>query len=525
MSGPSPALAALLSFLFPGLGQVYAGAVRRGLLWAIPMVLFIVGVLWVLAGGAMGLLGLVANAQTRNPLLVLNLAFFFYHLAAMFDAYQVARQERMIVGGLPSRGAPVALAALVAVTVLFHGVPQAVGIWGGAILDEVAPGRTGVIPSYSPIVDPTATPGGSPTPSVTPSPTAPPTGTPRSSPTPTTPGGSPLPTPIACTPGNYGSWPMAQDGRVNILLVGSDSRSESGVGSASLRTDSMMLLSVDIATCKSALFSFPRNMQQPSAGSRYPSWFRIQLENGDNYGGFLFGLWRDAASSPGRYPGSAGVGPECQQMFDCERGWRALTGAIQNMAGVQVDAIVAVNLKGFVDVVNNLPQGGIWLDVPQRLRDDDYFNSRQERMKIDFRPGCQFMDGEEALAYARSRHQDSDYQRGRRQQLVLQQVRRQMDPLALLPHVPALLNVAQQNIFMTIDDTDIANLAQVAASVDADRMYRYDFAPNRLARLGNSMAAMRAKVRDIFNEPEPTPAPRPTNRPATCPAPGQTPNP
>jgi LCP family protein required for cell wall assembly len=307
---------------------------------------------------------------------------------------------------------------------------------------------------------------------------------------------------------------MAHDGRVNLLLVGSDSRSDEGVGEASLRTDSMMLLSIDIATCKSALFSFPRNLKESGGDSRYPTWFRIPLENGQNYPGFLFGLWRDAATSPAAYPGSEGIGAECQHQFDCVRGWRALTGAIQNMAGVQVDGVVAVNLKGFVDVVDNLPGGGIWIDVPSPLRDDNYFNSKQQKMRVNFQRGCQFMNGEEALAYARSRHQDSDYQRARRQQYVLQQVRKQLDPLALLPHIPALLQVAQANLFMTISDDDIPFLAQVGARVDADRMYRYDFAPARLTRLG-SMQGLRDKVNSIFDEPEPKPTTRPNQEP--CP--------
>jgi LCP family protein required for cell wall assembly len=302
---------------------------------------------------------------------------------------------------------------------------------------------------------------------------------------------------------------MASDGRLNLLLVGSDSRSDDGVSAASLRTDSMMLLTVDIASCKAALFSFPRNMtSNPGAESRYPDWLRIPLENGEDYDGYLFGLWREAAANPGRFPGSEGIGQECQQMFDCVRGWRALTGAIQNMSGTPIDAVVAVNLKGFVDVVNNLPGGGVWIDIPSPLYDEQYHNSRQEPMLVDFKPGCQFLDGEETLAYARSRHQDSDYQRSRRQQYVLQQIRKQLDPVGLLPHIPGLLQAARENLFMSISDEDIPYLAQVASRVDADRLYRYDFAPNKTNVLG-SMQGMRDKVQNIFDEPEPEPETRP----------------
>jgi LCP family protein required for cell wall assembly len=515
MSNPSPALAAFLSFIFPGAGQLYAGEPRRAVVWALPMLLFIVAVLWLIFGGQRAITDL-ATAPKLLGILVLNVAFFLYHVAAMIDAYQLAGRNRFSGYRRSGSFAPIALASLVALTMILHGLPAAA--WGVPLYNFVAAqqGRPDVLPSFNP----RPTPSPSPIPSgATPSPSGQASPTGSGNPTPSGSGPLPSSSPRACAPIDLSGWAMAEDGRVNLLMVGSDSRSDDGVSAASIRTDSMLLLSIDIASCKAAMFSFPRNMQEPKPGSdsRYPTWFRIPLETGGTYPGFLFGLWRDAASTgsnPALYPGSEGVGAECQAQFDCERGWRALTAAIQNMAGVKVDAVVSVNLKGFVDVVNNLPGGGLWIDVPTRLVDTEYFNSQQVKMNIDIEPGCQFMDGELALAYARSRHQDSDYQRARRQQYVIQQVRRQLDPLALLPNIPALLGVAQANLFMTIDDTDIPFLAQVASRIDADRMYRYDFAPARLTRL-ESMQGMADKVNNIFSEPEPNPTTRPDQEP--CP--------
>src|SRR5512132_2907102 len=106
-ANPSPALAALLSFLFPGLGQFYAGDLRKAVLWALPMLLFILGIIWLLLGGTIGMIALITNPQTRVALLVLNVAFFLYHVAAMVDAYSMAKVERYrSFGG--SRGAPIA---------------------------------------------------------------------------------------------------------------------------------------------------------------------------------------------------------------------------------------------------------------------------------------------------------------------------------------------------------------------------------------------------------------------------------
>jgi LCP family protein required for cell wall assembly len=515
-SAPSPALAAVLSFIFPGLGQVYAGEVRRGLLWAIPMALFVVAVIWVLLGGQVALLRLIATEQSRLALLVLNVAFFAYHLAAMFDAYTVAKRERQLMGGGTSGAAPVVLTALVVLTLLFHGVPEAVGIWGSDALSKLLPEHTNVIPSFSLSPFP-ETP--SPTVSTTPSPTQSPSG--PVSPTPSGSGtASPTPTePARNCPQLDPGWAMAADGRVNLLLVGSDSRAEEGtLGGKSLRTDTMILLSIDTATCKAAMFGFPRNMTNvpldPEAAGAYP---------GGRFPDLLNALWRRAAERPESFPGSEGIsGPDCARSFDCIRGWRGLTGAIQQMAGAQIDGIISVNLHGFVALVDAV--GGVWLDIPQRVQEDRYTTQDGRVISIDIAKGCGFFDGELALAYARSREQDSDYQRMRRQQYVIAQVRRQFDPLALLPRAPELLGAAQANLFTTIADSDLPNLAQLASAVDADRIYQIRFVKQRFNTEAD-IREMRRRFRDIFGEPEPKPTPTPSGRPASCPAPGQTPRP
>lgn len=546
-NNPSPAVAALLSFLFPGLGQVYAGDVRKGIVWALPMLLFIIAVLWIVLGGLSTMIGLVATHQSRVALLVLNVAFFLYHLAAMLDAYEIARRERIRSFGA-SRGAPIALAALVALTMVLHGVPEVIGIdIDNSVGEVIGPRPTDAIPpppsfDVEPSVEPTITP----TPTVAPSPS------PDGSGSPTPPGsGEPTtePTRTPLPPIDLGAWPPAADGRLNLLIVGTDSRSETGVDDNSLRTDSMILLSVDIQSGKAAMFSFPRNMCTPSidgscgpagSDSRYPDWLRIPLPpesagafpNGI-YPGMLNSLWRRAAEQPDRFPGSEGVGAQCAQDFECSRGWRALTGTIQQISGQAIDGVIAVNLKGFVALIENLPEqcpsadaraaltdarcyGGVWLDIPSPLHDDVYHTSQQQRIVVDIEKGCQFFDGEMALAYSRSRHESSDYDRARRQQYVLTQIRKQLDPIALLPHIPALLDVAAENLFMTIGEEDIANLAQVANRVDADRIYRVDFAPNRVAAL-NSMKGIRDKVANIFSEPEPRPEPEPDDPGERCP--------
>jgi anionic cell wall polymer biosynthesis LytR-Cps2A-Psr (LCP) family protein len=547
-SNPSPAIAAILSFIFPGVGQIYAGQVRKGIIWAIPMLLFVVGVIVILAGGQTAMLGLISSPEKRLALLTMNMAFFLYHLAAMFDAYSVAQGDRYRRYGTTGI-APIVLAAVVSLTIVLHGLPEVYGIQAHNALTAIFDGGDdgpGTIPSFDPGKTlPPVTPGPqTPTPPATPSPTptqAPSSGTPGPS---GSPGITPVPDRTPPPPVDLASWPgWAQDGRLNLLVVGTDSRSDTGVDDNSLRTDTMLLLSIDIQAGKAAMFSFPRNMCTPSiAGScgppgtesRYPDWLRIPLADesaglypNDTFPDFLNALWRRAAERPDFNEGSPGVGQECAQDFTCTRAWRALAGTIQVMAGQGVDGIAAVNLKGFVSLVDNLPAqcpdndvrvaltkadcyGGVWIDVPDPVHDEIYHTSQQEQIEIDIERGCQYFDAEMALAYSRSRHETSDYDRARRQQYVLTQIRKQLDPIGLLPHIPDLLRVAQENLFLgQISDTDIPYLAEAASRIDADRIYRYDFAPNKVAAL-ESMQGIRDKISNIFSEPEPDPEPPPS---------------
>jgi anionic cell wall polymer biosynthesis LytR-Cps2A-Psr (LCP) family protein/TM2 domain-containing membrane protein YozV len=558
-SNPSPAIAALLSFLFPGAGQIYARDVAKGIIWAIPMVLFILGVIWLVLGGMNAAFSLI-QANQRIALLVLNVAFFFYHVAAMVDAYDIAQRERARGYGYRS-GAPLVLAILVSLAIILHGVPGVLGVQvHNSLLAVARPGgQGGAIPSFvvrtpGPATPtPIATPG---LPTTTPPPAASQTPGPSGSAGPSTPQPSRTPLPPLNPP--LAQWPeWARDGRLNILVAGTDSRSETGVDDSSLRTDTMILLSVDIEAGKSAMFSFPRNMCTATDGScgvdsRYPEWLELPLApeaaqspggqarfpNG-TYGGlgagydYLNSLWRYAAQNPDIFPGSEGIGSECQQQFDCLRGWRALTGTIQEMTGQAIDGVVSVNLNGFVDLVEHLSAqcppsdvrvtlpgnnaecyGGLWIDVPQSVHEDVYRTSTGQQIELDIQVGCQFFDSEMALAYARTRYETSDYDRARRQQYVLQQVRKQLDPLALLPQIPSLLQVAQQNLFMTFGDEDLQYLALAASRIDADRIYRIAHAPGHVNQLG-SMQDMRDEATNIFSQPEPEPETRPNQTP--CP--------
>ncbi|TMU84094.1 LytR family transcriptional regulator [Bacillus sp. BHET2] len=95
-------------------------------------------------------------------------------------------------------------------------------------------------------------------------------------------------------------------------------------------------------------------------------------------------------------------------------GPKASIEAVETMFNIPVDYYVKMNFNAFIDVVDAL--NGINVEVPYELYEQ---NSKDKANAIHLLPGEQNLDGEEALALARTRKQDNDIERGKRQQEIL----------------------------------------------------------------------------------------------------------
>jgi len=474
----APAIAALLSGILPGLGQAWLGARRRGLLISLPLVTAAAALLGAIVLDPVATLDVVVKPGAIVVILAVLVFVAAYHVTAVTDAFRLG--ARRVASADPDRRAPSplrspGLALVLVAVVAAYGTVEFIGIraYQAASTIFVDPGTGFEIPEASFTVRPTPT-------------GAPPTG-PATEPPPPTP--TPVPVP---------SW--AQDGRLNLLLIGSDA----GPGRWLARTDTMVVLSVEVASGRAALFGIPRNLinvplPPESAGAfvngRYP-----QLLNS---------LYVYAVGHPKQFPGGE------------DAGFRAVTGAIQELVGQPLDGAIVVNLNGFVDLVDAV--GGLWIDIPSGLYDPHYPKpDGTGYIAISFRSGCQHLDGVRALEYARSRHQDSDYGRMKRQQRVLVALASQLDPIALLPQVPKLLDIAQDNLWTTIDQNDIANLAVLAARVDATDIQAISIAPPTYPEYLRTADIKRIQdlVATIFDAPTASPTPAPATTPKPCPRPG-----
>ena len=83
--------------------------------------------------------------------------------------------------------------------------------------------------------------------------------------------------------------------------------------------------------------------------------------------------------------------------------------SVEATLNVPVDYYVRINMEAFVDAVNEL--GGIYYKVPYDINEPN----TDDTGKIKVKKGYQKLNGDQALALARTRHQDSDLKRGQRQ--------------------------------------------------------------------------------------------------------------
>lgn len=101
-------------------------------------------------------------------------------------------------------------------------------------------------------------------------------------------------------------------------------------------------------------------------------------------------------------------------------GPKATIETVESFLNVPVDYFIRLNFDAFIEVVDAL--GGIRFNVPFEMHELD---SEDNKQAIHLLPGYQNLNGEEALAVARTRRYDSDIDRGKRQQEIIKTIVKQ----------------------------------------------------------------------------------------------------
>jgi polyisoprenyl-teichoic acid--peptidoglycan teichoic acid transferase len=244
--------------------------------------------------------------------------------------------------------------------------------------------------------------------------------------------------------------PFGAKRRVNVLLLGGDG----GVGREGVRTDTVIVASVDTRTGDTTLISLPRNLENlpfppgsPLAAA-YPDGFEAGAEDES----LLNAVYRNG---PAAHPGILGPTDDPGADF--------LKLGVGQATGLHIDYFVLVNLEGFSRLVDAL--GGITVNV-------NYYVPIGGEPTIGILPDAyiapgpnQHMDGGRALDFARGRFGLTDYLRMARQRCAIKAIVEAADPVTLLRQYQKLAATTKDMVSTDIPRSALDDFVSLAFRV------------------------------------------------------------
>jgi len=261
----------------------------------------------------------------------------------------------------------------------------------------------------------------------------PPTATPT--PMATLPPGVPTHSPAPPTPTPYPAW----DGNrpIHILLLGVDSRvGEEGPP----RSDTIIIVRVDPVGERIDLLSVPRDLLVD-----IPGYYATKINAAYPFG-----------ESDDDVPGG---GPTLAAQ------------TVELNFGIRIDYFAEVDIAGMETIIDTL--GGIILDVPGIVKDEQYPTENYGYTRVYFSPGIQLMGGQTAVRYSRTRHDDGDFARQERQQQVLLALRERALATGLIAQLPALIDDVGDSVRTDLSMRQALSLARLAQEMGQESIYSH----------------------------------------------------
>ena len=232
--------------------------------------------------------------------------------------------------------------------------------------------------------------------------------------------------------------------KMTVLLLGIDQRSAGSMSEERFfRTDTMILAQIDPARRTAAMLSVPRDLYIPIPGHEEA---RINTAN----------VLGDAGGYPGGGPALA-------------------MKSVESVVGIPIDYYVLVNFSVFTTVVDTLAPDGVEVCVPQEIYDPTYPDEGDGFIEVRFDAGCQQLDSERLLQYARTRKTEgSDFDRSRRQQQVILATQEEIVSAGglanLVRRAPALWSQLGENLRTDMELQTAVDLALVTTTIERDNI-------------------------------------------------------
>ena len=255
-------------------------------------------------------------------------------------------------------------------------------------------------------------------------------------------------------------------GRYNILLLGADA----GKNRLGLRPDSISVVSVDAETGGVVTIGVPRNLQKVrfSIGSPmneiYPDGFNCGSEC------LINAIYTEVEENHAQlYPLAA--------LHGSSPGIEATREAVEYVTGLQIQSFVLVDMAGFANLIE--AAGGVTINVETAIPIGGKYNEagQLENPRDWIQPGTQWLSGEEALWFARSRYESSDYERMLRQRELQRALLAQLDPLSVAANFVALAEAGSSMIITDVPRDMLARYASLALAAREEGVDQLELTP------------------------------------------------
>ncbi len=256
--------------------------------------------------------------------------------------------------------------------------------------------------------------------------------------------------------------------RVNILLLGADGDAsrKDAVAKYGIRTDTIMVASIDTATGDTTLVQIPRNVQftpfpeGTEMNDEFPYGFRGDVE-GDFY---VNSIWEHVEGSrPDLFADST------------YRGAEALKQGVEGITGLSIDYFIMLNIDGLKKLIDAM--GGVTVNVnpvtgwPGLAIGGD--TAKGVRPTEFLTPGpSQHLGGRDAMWYARSRYNTDDYDRMARQSCLVNAIIDQANPQTLLTSFEPIAAASADILTTDIPRQDLSGIIDLAFRVKDDGTVR-----------------------------------------------------
>ncbi len=225
--------------------------------------------------------------------------------------------------------------------------------------------------------------------------------------------------------------------RVNVLLLGGDS----GSNRYGMRTDSMMVASIDVEYGDVVLIGLPRNLED----TQFPEGTALAeaYPPPQGFPDLLNEVYQTVADNPDQLA----VDPDAT-----DPAADTLKLVIGNITGIDLDYYALVDMKGFERLIDAI--GGIDVHI------DEPIPYGQEGDILE--AGDQHLNGNEALWYGRSRVNSDDYTRMGRQGCLVKYVAEQADPATVLTSFQELAGATKQTLKTDIPQSKLPAFIELA---------------------------------------------------------------